>query len=121
MVNQSVAKITIQIIPFEELIEKTLDAKQEWYDTRYELLYDDYKKEARYADEETVNRWAVNYIRHEMTTYDNELWQIAKKTGNKEAYLRLFELILCKIAEAYPELKEECVSQIQQKMMKSFF
>ena len=53
-----------------------------------------------------------------MTTYDYELLFLARKTGNTEAYMRLFELILNKIAEAYPKLKEECIRQIDNLLSK---
>lgn len=121
MVNQAAEAIKIQVIPFDELVEKTLNAKQRWYDACYDPYYDEYKKEARGADEETINRWVVNYIRHEMTTYDYELLFLARKTGNTEAYMRLFELILNKIAEAYPSLQEECRMQINGKAVETIF
>ena len=60
----------------------------------------------------------VNYVKYKMTYYDGELLEIAEKTKNYEAYTLLLRTILLKIAEAYPELKDECMRQIDNLLSK---
>lgn len=111
-------KIMIKIIPFDTLKSKAIQAKQEWYNQHYDPLSDEFRKSAYNADEDTINRWSVNYLRHRMTSYDEQLFKMARKTGNREAYMLLFELILNKIGKAYPELNDECMRQIEEKRCK---
>jgi hypothetical protein len=61
------------------------------------------------------DRIAVNYLRHEFTSYEKELEFIAGKVGRSDAYLRLFEIVLDAIADAYPHLMIECSRQIHRK------
>lgn len=63
------------------------------------------------APEETVRRWMVNHIRHNMTEYDSALLTVNGKVGKDEAYRKFKNIVLDKIAEEYPELAEECKKQ----------
>jgi hypothetical protein len=65
----------------------------------------------RSDDEDFLCRITVNYVRHQMTNYEDSLRKIAGKVGTKEAYLHLKSKVLDAIAEAYPELAAECVRQ----------
>lgn len=97
--------IHIQRIDMNQLRERTLQAKRRWCE-----LHDDYSD--IYAnDEAAVMRWMVNYVRHEMTLYDDQLYQMKGKTGIHEMHDKMHDLILDKIAETYPELADECMSQ----------
>lgn len=83
--------ITIKVLSDEELKTKALKAKQEWYQCHPCSLNGDwidepYMKNAYTADEETINRWIVNYIRHNLVSYDNFLGSIDGKVGSVEAY-----------------------------------
>lgn len=53
-----------------------------------------------------------------MTHYNDELLEIAEKTKNYDAYILLQTTILSKIAEAYPELKDESMRQIDNLLSK---
>lgn len=58
-------------------------------------------------------RICVNYIRHELTTYDRYLDVIANNCPGKEAGLLVFQdRVYSAIAAAYPHLKDECTRQI---------
>ena len=93
--------ITIKVLSDEELKTKALKAKQEWY-----------LKNAYTANEETINRWIVNYIRHNLVSYDNFLGSIDGKVGSVEAYPEVKIAVLEKIANTYPKYKDECERQI---------
>lgn len=105
--------IVVKRINLELLKEKTIEAKQRHYDEI--SYYDCFYENASYADKETVNRWMVNYIRHNLTVYDSDLYEISGKVGKNEAYILYFENVLNEIARVYPELKEECQDQIERK------
>lgn len=100
-VQQSLDRIAVETIPFDKLKNRVL-----WYNNVYE------------ANGVTIRRWMVNYVKYKMTYYDGELLEIAEKTKNYEAYTLLQKTILLKIAEAYPELKDECMRQIDNLLSK---
>lgn len=61
----------------------------------YNFVYD-YPEERLHWD-------AINYIRHELTSYDHSLSEIKAKTGTNKAYRRLTERIYDEIAKVYPD------------------
>jgi len=66
----------------------------------------------RETDQTTMERLMVNYIRHELTSYDDILMELYSKTGKEQAYKLLNERIYKSIGEVYPYLIEECALQI---------
>lgn len=109
--------ITIKVLSDEELKTKALKAKQEWYQCHPCSLNGDwidepYMKNAYTANEETINRWIINYIRHNLVSYDNFLGSIDGKVGSVEAYPEVKIAVLEKIANTYPKYKDECERQI---------
>jgi hypothetical protein len=73
------------------------------------LQYDD----GRDADIDTLNRWAVNYARHILTEYEQQLMEIAGKIGADEARMLIRERIYEAIADQWPELFDECMRQLE--------
>lgn len=114
--EQFINSIKITVLPENELQRRTLYAKQCWYNLH---SYGDYcyEKNAHSADDETVNRWIVNYIRHNLVAYDHFLTEIKGKVGSIDAYPEVKIAILQKIAIAYPQYKEECDEQIDSTIM----
>lgn len=115
----------ILIIPDDELIQKTIKAKQNWYNYNamrrhcyydYDTaIYDDdeYDTAIYDVDENTLNRWVVNYIRHNLVSYDEELHNVKGKVGILKSYPLFKSEILRRIAEAYPKYADECNRQIR--------
>lgn len=64
------------------------------------------------ADSDTINRWTVNFIRHELTKYDPDLYSIRGNVGKHAAYLMYRKAVLNEIAKVYPNYKKECDKQI---------
>lgn len=64
-------------------------------------------------DARTLERWMVNFIRHNLCDYDDNLDELFGLVGKEELYKKLKAETLAKIAEVYPELKEECKRQAQ--------
>jgi hypothetical protein len=67
------------------------------------------------SGEEFLERITVNYLRHQLSDYDEKLERIFGKIGKDEAYTILNQKIYEKIAEVYPQLKSECERQLLRK------
>ena len=100
--------ISVEIIPRNELVPLVID---DYNDRNY---YKDYLT-LRDLDQSTLERLTVNYIRHQLTSYDQCLGLIFSKVGKKEGYRLLRERIYNCISESYPELTRECTLQFRRK------
>jgi hypothetical protein len=58
-----------------------------------------------------IDMISVNYLRHELSCYEEELDSIAGRVGAKEAALELFDKVVDEIASVYPHLQKECSNQ----------
>ena len=103
--------IRIKVIPDAKLRELAVESRQMWYDETD--AFSRFGRNAYEADETTVNRWCVNFIRHHLTTYDENLARMKGKTGVREIYPEFRNAILRKIAEAYPKYAEEARRQME--------
>lgn len=107
---KAVREIEVKQLDFEMVTDRAVKAKQNWYD-----ITGQYERTAYGADSRTVQRWTVNYIRHNLTKYDSFLYSAKGKTGISFAYPLYRKAVLEKIAEAYPYLCEECARQAERK------
>lgn len=116
--------IDLQALSDGELREKMQSSRIRYYQTieesceRYgDMDYDydrfsiDPEAYVKNADEETTQRWIVNYIRHELIDYDRIAYSLRGKIGGSYGYVALKLSILNKIAEVYPKYSEECEKQ----------
>ena len=118
-VEEQLANVKVAVIDLKELEKKTIEAQQDWYDYQkgkhwYRGDYD-YFESVDGADDETLERWMVNYIRHELTSYDYRLDELYNRIGKGQAYMKLYSGIMGKIADAYPKFSDECKRQIEYK------
>ncbi|SDI55939.1 hypothetical protein SAMN05421493_11811 [Pseudobutyrivibrio sp. 49] len=112
-----VSSINIPILPIEELRRRAYEEGIEYQAYKAEVRGDyDYVPSA-YGDidDETKNRWTVNYIRHELTDYDAYLSELKGNIGCGVAYQNVVESMLEKIASVYPDLAGECNNQKKRK------
>lgn len=70
-----------------------------------------FKTANKNADISFLNRISVNFLRHELTSYEEELYNIFGKVGIREAHESLFKKIMSAISESYPSLNTECEKQ----------
>ena len=56
-------------------------------------------------------RLMVNYLRHECTDYDLEVFNLFGQVGREKAYRLLKDRMLKEIATQFPALEEECARQ----------
>lgn len=86
-------------------------AKQSHHEWRV-IKGDYYDDSCSCTDEETVERWMVNYVRHELLDYDIELKKFFGQVGTDEVYIEYKNAVLEAIASAYPYLRDACMRQI---------
>lgn len=80
----------------------------------YEFARSDYENfEFHMPNEETLNRWVVNYIRHNLVNYDYTLGKNRGKVGKDEAYPVYKKAVLERIATVYPKYAAECQKQAE--------
>lgn len=109
--DKFIESIKIEKVDIDVLRTATIEAKQDWYYEQSYIRGEWYVKDAYSADENTVMRWMVNFVRHEMTSYDEQLYYMKGKVGIREMYQDIRDFILDKIAVIYPELAQECKRQ----------
>lgn len=89
--------------------------KQERSDESEEGNYDFIPANSK-SDKVFLNRIMVNYLRHNLSNYDDKLEEIFGKVGKVEAYCIINKKIYSKIAEVYPTLQDECDNQLMRKL-----
>ena len=67
---------------------------------------------SEHSDPDFLDRITVNYIRHDLTEYENCLADVKGKPGENEAHRIIRERVLDEIADNYPWLAGECSRQI---------
>lgn len=110
--DQKSKEIAVIRIPMDELKKRTIEAKNVWYNYQ-ELEFGryDFIRASETTDADVMQRWEVNYIRHNLTSYDQTLFEARGKIGKDDGYIKYKTAVLDKIAEVYPELKDECEAQ----------
>lgn len=103
LVNRLIANVEIERIDVKELENHVVLEKEDEYTERGQELH--------CLNDATVQRWMVNYIRHNLCNYDRDLTEIEGKVGNAYLYSALKNATLSKIAQVYPELASECERQ----------
>lgn len=102
--------VTVERIDLKELEDETLAAKQDWYDIQQFNRDSYYFRNAYLAPKEDVERWKVNYIRHNLSNYDEQLEMLKRKTGKLIAYVHYREKLAEEMKRVYPEL-EKAINQ----------
>ena len=100
-----VAQITITVPLIDHVQSLAIDSYNAWNRER-----DKYASENDSA--EFLERITVNFIRHEMTDYEEHLRKLFGKVGIQSGLLSLRERVFQKIGEVYPDLDEECDRQL---------
>jgi hypothetical protein len=65
----------------------------------------------RDSDEDSLHRICVNYLRHQLTKYDNLLDEVSGKPGADDLRAMIREKVLDAIEVTYPDLGEACHAQ----------
>lgn len=107
--------IRVRRLPETEVLDAAIDHYNFRQSSRHWHDYDDYDyftPADRDSDPQFLARISVNYIRHELTSYDSKLFAQRGRIGGDAAVpiirRRVFEEIAC----AYPHLEGECDRQM---------
>ena len=109
-VEEKIKSIEVEKIKMKDLKERALRHKQRWYNYVAEMR-GTWSDSVHDADKDTVKRWMVNYVRHNLTRYDSDLYDMSNRVGCREEYKNYKFAVLDKIAETYPRLKKACEAQ----------
>jgi hypothetical protein len=101
-------EIEVKKVPLEVVRREAIQSYNRWNEERDKCASLD-------DDPKFLDRITVNYLRHELSNYDNRLEDIFKKVGKREAYRIIKERILTSIADGYPELADEAKRQMEDK------
>lgn len=102
----------LQVERDDNVMTKAIAAKNWRNDEIGNYMADD----AERAPRQVKRRWCVNYIRHELSNYDDVLVDMFGKVGRSEAYRVLFAAVMDRIAVVYPEYAGECARQKDEKL-----
>lgn len=107
-------KIDVPVLPHDELIAKACKHYNDW----------GYLKEDRIValptdSRDFLNRISVNYLRHELTSYEHELDKIFGKVGIAEGRNRIRAKVYNAIAKRYLYLSEECQRQRREREVRN--
>ncbi len=89
------------------LIKCACDSYNDWHWEKG----NDFEQASKDSDPLFLERICVNYLRHEMSHYEQYLDQIFGKVGKFEAYNLIRSRIFAEIARLYPWLAGECQRQ----------
>src|SRR5262249_36768559 len=95
--------------PQEEVIERAIMS----HNAR--CLGTDRHRANRNDSSEFLARITVNYIRHELTSYDGLLQNARGKVGVDLAQEEIADKVFDAIADAYPWLADECYRQLDER------
>lgn len=100
-------EINVPLMDYNELLKKACWSYNEWhqYDRRG-YFNEDFIPARVDSDPDFLHRITINYLRHECTSYEQQLYKLFGKTGVHEAHDILQERINDEICRVYPELKK---------------
>lgn len=110
-IMQKISEIIVNRVDFITLQDRTLCEKRDWYEYQAAIRNRIEDISVENADMPTKLRWMVNYVRHNLTKYDEDLYSISGKVSCHTEYGIYKNAVLDKIADVYPELVEECMRQ----------
>lgn len=138
--NKFKDSIKVTVLPDDELIENAISHRQSIEKENMQYFYDIFSKKLdtplhnnlelailfdalvdlkssfenlnpQPDSEETLNRWAVNYIRCSLVNYSDDAFFEQKQES--KSYLPYHIITLEEIAKAYPKYERECLRQIE--------
>lgn len=110
--KDKIEKIKIPVYSEDALRNSTIYARQQWLNYRSAMMdminepIDEYRLARPILD-----RWEVNYIKEKLTNYNDLLNEVSNTVGKNDTYKKINNLVLDKISETYPFLKNECQQQ----------
>lgn len=107
--------IRIRRVPVEQLLEDAMDhfnRRRHWRDWDDDNYFE-FKPADQNSAREFLERIQVNYIRHELTSYDSKLLAQRGRIGGDDAVQIIRRRVFFEISYAYPHLENECFRQMR--------
>lgn len=98
-------EVTVTVLPKDKLLQFAIDSYNDWNWHR------DVESASKNSDKAFLDRIQVNFIRHNLTEYDEHLYGIKGRVGIYFGVDRIRDVIFEEIAKAYPYLAHECKRQ----------
>lgn len=111
IIEEEIKNLTVYKLSYEKAESEALKSQVNFYRWKGYL----HPEDAYGADEATITRWTVNFIRHELTNYGAVVDSLSRRVGKSGAYWDFDKAIYAKIAETYPKYSEECKRQYDAK------
>lgn len=99
--------VQVPVLPYEQLVRRACESYNDHKSGESDLL-----RATPESAPEFLDRICVNYLRHELTEYENHLESVFGKAGAEDARVEIKLRILDAISEVYPELSAECSRQV---------
>lgn len=101
---QTVA-ITVPTMDYDKAVKKACWSYNDFHEYLFMERGHDYTPAGVDSDPDFLRRITMNYLRHECTSYEKELYKLYGKTGISEAHDILQQRINDEICRIYPQLK----------------
>lgn len=100
--------INVPAINYEKVVKRACQSYNEWHEYDRYGRYNEYFTPADplNSDKDFLQRITINYLRHECSSYEQQLYKLYGKTGVNEAHDILQKRINDEIQRIYPQLKQ---------------
>lgn len=101
-------EIHVPVMEYDKVVERACKSYNEWhqYDRHGYINFDFIEADPTAPDKDFLHRITMNYLRHECTEYEQQLYKLFGKTGVNEAHDILQRRINDEIMRVYPKLKQ---------------
>ncbi len=109
--------IEVPVMSYEVLVQKACKGYNSRLDHKYRKEHH-YLSEPRAttdSDPSFLERISVNYLRHQLTSYERNLVDLFGEKGKNNAVKEIRKKVYIAIAQAYPQLAEECKAQLKRR------
>jgi hypothetical protein len=109
--------IEVPVMSYEVLVQKACKGYNSRLDHKYRKEHH-YLSEPRAttdSDPSFLERITVNYLRHQLTSYERNLANLFGEKGKHKAVKEIRQKVYTAIAKAYPQLAEECKAQLKRR------
>lgn len=100
--------INVPTMDYDKVVKRACQSYNEWHEYDRNGFYNDYFTPADplHSDADFLRRITTNYLRHECSSYEQQLYKFFGKTGVNEAHDILQKRINDEIQRIYPQLKQ---------------
>ncbi len=104
--------VQVPVLDWDKLTQGAIAHYNDWQEDRFDRTGNyDIKMAGEHSDKGFLDRIRVNYLRHELTDYEQTLDRMAGKVGASDGYVEVKVMMLNAIADTYPQLAAECRKQ----------